>query len=311
MFSGISWMSDWCTLVFKFSKKWQNSGQVIKLQLIFKGGWRPPPSTTFISPKDWLLPSQHIRVLPLLEPFQPFASLMSLCTSYNGLTGQQESNSAICHFIVFLQKQTFNQRDRSPCHRRTPQTLPSSLLSSPLPWLLGQKYVQLVNMENDLHRYLFSHKCLKCKYFHSFMFIQKAPQKPEHFNVNPVILLSSNRLVSCYLGRLWKLQHLQQPGLRLGLHLQRRRCRSGCRCRCWSEPTTQSQTSVCIFPQCNFSVLLSCAKHLCSSPQWIRHIISHLGKQTWPERLNWHSSSLDQSIQLVLLHAEKGVLKTK
>lgn len=41
-----------------------------------------------------------------------------------------------CCFIVFLQKHQFSQRDQSPCRRRTPRTLPSSLpSSSPPPWL--------------------------------------------------------------------------------------------------------------------------------------------------------------------------------
>lgn len=42
---------------------------------------------------------------------------------------------------------------------------------------------------------------------------------------------------------------------------------------------------------------------LTPTPAPIKH--AHLSKQTWPERLHGDSGSLDQSVQLVLLHTRK------
>lgn len=50
--------------------------------------------------------------------------------------------------------------------------------------------------------------------------------------------------MSRYLGRHQLQQRLQQLGLQQEHHLQLQRCRSGCRCQRWTEPTTNIDRSV-------------------------------------------------------------------
>lgn len=61
------------------------------------------------------------------------------CSNTCLLTKEKNQKYHFYSFIVFLQKHHFSQRDQSPCRHRIPRTPPSSLPSSPPPWLLRRK----------------------------------------------------------------------------------------------------------------------------------------------------------------------------